>query len=86
MENIALEPIISAIIYIIPLGTLIWKASQLSSRVSQNEKDIEMLKGDLKKQNAEILNSLQKINETMAEIKTEVEVIKAMRKQEVENK
>ena len=86
MENIALEPIISAIIYIIPLGPLIWKASQLSSRVSQNEKDIEMLKGDLKKQNAEILNSLQKINETMAEIKTEVEVIKAMRKQEVENK
>ena len=81
MENIVW---IKDVIYLLPVAALIWKASQLSAKIKQNEKDIEILKGDLKDQNKQIIESLNNINATMAEIKTEVEVIKAYRKLEVE--
>ena len=81
MENIVW---IKDVIYLLPVAALIWKASQLSAKIKQNEKDIEILKGDLKDQNKQIIESLNNINATMADIKQEVAVLKMYRKMEVE--
>lgn len=81
MENIMW---IKDVIYLLPVAALIWKASQLSAKIKQNEKDIEILKGDLKDQNKQIIESLNNINATMADIKQEVAVLKMYRKMEVE--
>ena len=75
---------IKDVIYLLPVAALIWKASQLSAKIKQNEKDIEILKGDLKDQNKQIIESLNNINATMADIKQEVAVLKMYRKMEVE--
>lgn len=84
MENIEW---LKDVIYLIPVAALIWKASSLSSKVKQNEKDITEMKTLSQKQNEAIIASLDKLQETMTEIRTDVSVLKALRgkdeKQEV---
>ena len=81
MENIAW---LKDVIYLLPVAGLIWKAAQLSSKVKQNEKDIELIKGDVKEQNKNILDALDRINTTMLSIQNDVTILKTYRKIEVD--
>lgn len=73
---------IKDVIYLLPVAGLIWKAAMMSSKIKQNEKEIEEIKGDVKDQNKNILEALDRINTTMLSIKCDVEILKAYRKTE----
>lgn len=79
--------IIETVIFLIPLGALIWKAATLASRVSKAETDIKEMKTDIEKkvekQNDTILKTLDQLTVAVQELKVEVAVIKAMRCEEV---
>ena len=81
MENIVW---LKDVIYLLPIACLIWKAAQLSSKIKQNEKDIELIKGDVKEQNKNILDALDRINTTMLSIQNDVTILKTYRKIEVD--
>lgn len=72
------------IIYLLPIAGLIWKAAMMSSRIKQNEKEIEEIKGDVKDQNKNILEALDRINTTMLSIQNDVTILKTYRKIEVD--
>lgn len=72
--------LIKDIIYLIPICTLIWKAASMSAKIKENSKDIEDLKNLAKEQNTAILASLEKMNQALSEIRTDVAVLKADRK------
>lgn len=78
------------IIFLLPLAVLIWKAATLANRVSKNEEDIKEMKTLVEKQNDAILDALKELNtsiqetvKSIQEVRTEVEVIKALRREEV---
>jgi hypothetical protein len=73
------------IIYILPIATLIWRFALMSARVKQNEKDIAEMKTLSQKQNEAIIASLNKLQDTMSEIRTDVSVLKALRGEEKDN-
>ena len=75
---------IKDVIYMLPLAGLIWKASNQASQIKQNTKDIENLKAESENNQKQILSSLQDMNKIMSQLKTDVEIIKALRKEEVE--
>ena len=79
--------IIETVIFMIPLGALIWKAATLASRVNKAESEIKEMKTDIEKkvekQNDTILKTLDKLTVALQELKVEVAVIKAMRCEEV---
>jgi hypothetical protein len=75
--------IIETVIFLIPLGALIWKAASLASRVSKTETDIKDMKTIVEKQNEAILATLKDLNTTVQELKVEVAVIKAMKHEEI---
>lgn len=81
MENITW---IKDIIYLIPLLLVIWKAATQNAQIKENTEDIKELKGLVKDQNEEILKSLSRLNDSMNSIRCDMEVIKALRKKEVE--
>jgi hypothetical protein len=74
------------IIYILPIATLIWRFALMSARVKQNEKDIAEMKTLSQKQNEAIIASLNKLQDTMSEIRTDVSVLKALRGKDEESK
>ena len=80
MENIGW---IRDIIYIIPLAVLIWKAAIQNAQIKKNTEDIKSIKTLVEKQNDEIIKSLNKLNDSMQAVRCEVEIIKALRKQEM---
>ena len=84
MKATVIYGVIETILFLIPLGTLIWKAATLANRVSKNEEDIKEMKTLVEKQNEAILEALKQLNSSIQDIRTEVEVIKALRKEEVE--
>ena len=75
---------IKDVIYMLPIAGLIWKASNQASQIKQNTKDIETLKAESENNQKQILSSLQDMNKIMSQLKTDVEIIKALRKEEVE--
>lgn len=75
---------IKDVIYMLPIAGLIWKASNQASQIKQNTKDIENLKAESENNQKQILSSLQDMNRIMSQLKTDVEIIKALRKEEVE--
>lgn len=75
---------IKDVIYMLPIAGLIWKASTQASQIKQNTKDIENLKAESENNQKQILSSLQNMNQIMSQLKTDVEIIKALRKEEVE--
>lgn len=75
---------IKDVIYMLPIAGLIWKASTQASQIKQNTKDIETLKAESENNQKQILSSLQDMNKIMSQLKTDVEIIKALRKEEVE--
>lgn len=75
---------IKDIIYLLPVAGLIWKAAMMSSKIKQNEKDIEEIKNDVKDQNRNILEALDRINTTMLSIQNDVTILKTYRKIEVD--
>lgn len=81
MENITW---IKDVVFILPVAGLIWKAATLSAKVKQNEGDIINLKSVVGSQNTEILNSLKQLNDSIMALRCEVEIIKALRKKELE--
>lgn len=83
MTPVILFGIIETVVFLIPLGALIWKAATLANRVTKNEEDIKKMGTVVEKQNDAILQALDKLNESIREIRTEVEVIKALRREEV---
>lgn len=82
MENIEW---LKDLLYILPVAGLIWKAAIMSSKIKQNEKDITEMKTLSQKQNEAIIASLNKLQDTMSEIRTDVSVLKALRGEEKEN-
>ena len=76
MSQTTLE-LIKDIIYLLPILGLIWKAATMASTIKQNVKDIEELKTVTKEQNVAILESLKQMNQALADIKTDVAVLKA---------
>ena len=81
MENIEW---LKDVIYLIPLMALVWKGASLSGKVKQNESDIKELKSGIKEQFSEILASLKSMNSIMQSLKTDIDVLKALRKNEVD--
>lgn len=75
---------IKDVIYLLPIAGLIWKAAMMSSKIKQNEKDIEEIKDDVKDQNKNILEALDRINTTMLSIQNDVTILKTYRKIEVD--
>lgn len=75
---------IKDIVYLLPVAGLIWKAAMMSSKIKQNEKDIEEIKNDVKDQNRNILEALDRINTTMLSIQNDVTILKTYRKIEVD--
>lgn len=76
MENIEW---LKDVIYLIPVATLIWRFALMSARVKQNEKDIAEMKTLTQKQNESIIINLNKLQDIMSEIRTDVSVLKALR-------
>lgn len=76
---------IKDVIFILPIAGLIWKAAMQSAQIKQNTKDIESIKKDSETNQRKILSALNNMNNIMQQLKLDVEVIKALRKQEVEN-
>lgn len=83
MENIEW---LKDVIYLIPVAGLIWKAATMGARIKQNETDIKECKKVVDRQNESIISSLDKLQETMTEIRTDVSVLKALRKEEKDEK
>lgn len=76
---------IKDVIFILPIAGLIWRAAMQSAQIKQNTKDIESVKKDSETSQQKILSALNSMNSIMQQLKLDVEVIKALRKQEVEN-
>lgn len=76
---------IKDVIFLLPIAGLIWKAATQSAQIKQNTKDIESVKKDSETSQQKILSALNNMNSIMQQLKLDVEVIKALRKQEVEN-
>lgn len=76
----ALVAVIEAVVFLIPLGTLIWKMSSLASRVKQNENDIKEVKQE-QKENISCLNAkIDKLLGSVNEIKISIAEIKSNNK------
>lgn len=67
---------IKDIIYLLPICALIWKAAVLSSKVRQNEEDIEEIKGDTEKSSGEILKKLDIISDKLNRMQIDMAVMK----------
>lgn len=76
---------IKDVIFLLPIAGLIWKAAIQTAQIKQNTKDIESIKKDSETNQQKILGALNNMNSIMQQLKLDVEVIKALRKQEVEN-
>lgn len=76
---------IKDVIFMLPIAGLIWKAAIQSAQMKQNTKDIESIKKDSETSQQKILSALNNMNSIMQQLKLDVEIIKALRKQEVEN-
>lgn len=70
--------VIAGILYLLPLGALVWKAATLSSRVTQNEKDIKEVKSLQAENNKAVLDALKQLNETMEKVRLDVEILKVV--------
>lgn len=70
--------VIAGIIYLIPIAALIWKAATLSSRVTQNEKDIKEVKSLQAENNKAVLDALKQLNDTMEKVRLDVEILKVV--------
>lgn len=77
---------IKDIIYILPLAGLIWKGATMNSQVKRNSEEIKECKDIIQKQNEAIISSLNKLTDTMNDIKLDVSVLKALRDEEVGKK
>ncbi len=82
MENITW---LKDVLFLLPIAGLIWKAAMLSAKVKQNEQDIAEMKTLSQKQNEAIIASLNKLQETMTEIRTDVSILKVLRDKEEKN-
>lgn len=63
MKNTYIIAVIEAVVFLIPLGTLIWKATKLSARVEHTERRIDKLTEVVRNQdnsNTVILADIQK--------------------------
>ena len=70
--------VIAGVLYLLPLGALVWKAATLSSRVNQNEKDIKEVKQLQAENNKAVLDALNKLNDTMEKVRLDVEILKVV--------
>lgn len=71
------------VLYLIPLLIVIWKAATQNAQINKNTEDIKELKGIVKEQNKEILESLGELNKNMLSIRCDIEVLKAFKKKEL---
>lgn len=80
MENAYVIAIIEAIVFLLPLGTLIWKAAKLASRVDNCEHRIDKLTEVVRNQDnatdailADIQESLNTIKISIVKLETKLE-------------
>lgn len=80
MENAYVIAIIEAIVFLLPLGTLIWKAAKLASRVENAEHRIDKLTEVVRNQDsatdailADIQESLNTIKISIVKLETKLE-------------
>lgn len=74
--------VIAGILYLLPFCALVWKAATLSSRVTQNEKDIKDVKTLQAENNKAVLDALKQLNETMEKVRLDVEILKIQKQME----
>lgn len=67
---------IKDIVYLLPICALIWKAAVLSSKVRQNETDIDEIKGDTDRSSREILKRLDIISDKLNLMQIDMAVMK----------
>ena len=73
---------IKDIIYILPLAGLIWKGATMNSKVNRNAEEIKECKDIIRDQNNAIISTLNKLNDTINEIRLDVSILKALRDEE----
>ena len=73
---------IKDIIYILPLAGLIWKGATMNSKLNRNTDEIKECKDIIKDQNNAIITTLNKLNDTINEIRLDVSILKALRDEE----
>lgn len=81
MENVAW---IKDLLYVLPLLALVWKGASMANQIKQNTKDIEDLKAQIKDQNKNVIDALDRLNTTMLSIQADVTVLKTYRKIEID--
>jgi len=67
------------VVYLLPIAGLIWKGALMSAKIKENAKEIAECKTVIQKQNDAIIASLNKLTDTMNDIRTDVSVLKALR-------
>lgn len=80
MKSTYIVAVIEAVVFLIPLGTLIWKAAKLSARVEHTERRIDKLTEVVRNQDnsntvilADIQKSLNTIKISIAKLETKLE-------------
>lgn len=68
---------IKDIIYVMPLGALIWKAAQQASEIKEMRKDIDFAHDKIRKEEEKRDCSIDEVIKTVTEIKINVVEIKA---------
>ena len=71
------------VVYLLPIAGIIWKGALMSAKIKENAKEIEECKTVIQKQNDAIIESLNRLTNTMNDIKTDVSVLKALRDNEI---
>jgi ABC-type transporter Mla subunit MlaD len=61
--------LIQTVIYLLPVLGIVWKASQLSSRVTESEKDINRIGDKLNKQQDKMDSKLEEIDASINSLK-----------------
>ena len=74
------------VVYLLPIAGIIWKGALMSAKIKENAKEIEECKTVIQKQNDAIIESLNRLTNTMNDIKTDVSVLKALRDNELGSK
>ena len=75
--SMAIYAIIEAVIFLIPIGTLVWRMAILSANVEQNRKDIKEIKAEHKQNIDNLTNKIDSLIGSVNEIKISIAEIKA---------
>lgn len=68
--------LVEAVAFFIPVGTLIWKMSQLSAKVNRHDNEIKEIKTSVSDKIDTLTSSVNNLTMQVVELKTEIRVSK----------